>query len=1002
MAGNYGTMQAFAENGVRETDVTSASSGNVIVLVDGKFIYLSKAEILNTINKIRKEACEEGVRDPRNPSRKLTGSDYVPIKWSSDLEWIAQTRAAEATIHMAHDRPNGGKWSGVSHNGVSSNSEDIAWNYTADILGGIDQWYEEKTYWVENTPNEETGHYTSMINPQYRYVGIGAFKPAKGIGAVAGELRISGSLDESQNGAKGAFKQKVEIQKSKLTVNPAESCTVHIGKTVAVGLNARTSYENKLGSSWSPKEQEVLLPGVTYKSNDTSVATVSSDGTVIGKEPGTATINISYNGTTYSASVNVEDHDYKVVTVDPTCTEDGSETGTCNICGDKVTEVIPATGHKWNTNYTVDKKATCTAVGSKSKHCSVCNEVDNNTVTTIPKTAHKYGDWKVTKEATCTTDGSKEKVCTVCGCKSTGVISATGHKWKTEYTVDKKATCTAEGSESRHCSVCNAMDKTTVTVIPKTAHKYGDWKITKKAACTTAGSREKVCAGCSGKVTESIPATGHKWNSDYTTDKKATHSATGIESIHCSVCNSVKSGSERTTPVIEHTYGVWKTTKAATCTSAGSKKRVCSDADCGYVEEVRIPATGHKWESNYTVDKEPTCTAKGSESIHCSVCDAVKEGSAKTIKAKGHSFGKWTITKKPTVDAEGSRERVCSVCKAKETESIDKLSAQAVAAAAIVEADLSAKNAESAANKAADLQKAADEAAKTPGDAAIAAAKKAKDAAEAAKKAADEAKKAADKADAAADKAKADAKNAAERTAADAAKKKSTEQVSKANTAVSTADKAVKTADASVKAAEDAKASHIGTPEIKLSATEFTYKYAVKKVKVGKKKKKQAVAEEQKPASVTVSLNGKVISPDNYDVVWSNENSSAIGKYTVTVTLKGDYKGANIATYNINPKPAKISKPAKGKKKLTVKWKKASKNDIKYKALDGYEIQYSLSSDFSSEDTKTVAASKKAKSKAIKKLQSKQTYYVHIRTYKTAGGVKFYSSWSAVKSVTVK
>ena len=137
-------------------------------------------------------------------------------------------------------------------------------------------------------------------------------------------------------------------------------------------------------------------------------------------------------------------------------------------------------------------------------------------------------------------------------------------------------------------------------------------------------------------------------------------------------------------------------------------------------------------------------------------------------------------------------------------------------------------------------------------------------------------------------------------------------------------------------------------------------------------------------------------------MTYSNEESANIGTYTVTVKLKGKYEGTGTATYNINPKAAKISKPVKGKKKMTVKWKKASKNDIKYKALDGYEIQYSLSSDFSSDDTRKVTASKKAKSKAIKKLQSKQTYYVRIRTYKNASGAKLYSDWSAVKAVAVK
>ena len=37
-----------------------------------------------------------------------------------------------------------------------------------------------------------------------------------------------------------------------------------------------------------------------------------------------------------------------------------------------------------------------------------------------------------------------------------------------------------------------------------------------------------------------------------------------------------------------------------------------------------------------------------------------------------------------------------------------------------------------------------------------------------------------------------------------------------------------------------------------------------------------------------------------------------------------------------------------------------------------------------------------------KKLSAKKQYYVKVRTYKTAGGKKYYSSWSNVKSVKTK
>ena len=96
----------------------------------------------------------------------------------------------------------------------------------------------------------------------------------------------------------------------------------------------------------------------------------------------------------------------------------------------------------------------------------------------------------------------------------------------------------------------------------------------------------------------------------------------------------------------------------------------------------------------------------------------------------------------------------------------------------------------------------------------------------------------------------------------------------------------------------------------------------------------------------------------------------------------------------IIPKGVKLSSLTAGKKELTVKWAKGS-------GITGYEIQYSLKKDF--KDAKTETVKKAAATKTVlKELTSKKTYYVRIRTYKTANGKKYYSAWSAVKSKKTK
>lgn len=42
------------------------------------------------------------------------------------------------------------------------------------MLSGIDQWYIEKNNWVNKTGGA-TGHYESIISPEYQYVAISAF-----------------------------------------------------------------------------------------------------------------------------------------------------------------------------------------------------------------------------------------------------------------------------------------------------------------------------------------------------------------------------------------------------------------------------------------------------------------------------------------------------------------------------------------------------------------------------------------------------------------------------------------------------------------------------------------------------------------------------------------------------------------------------------------------------------------------------------------------------------
>lgn len=116
-----------------------------------------------------------------------------------------------------------------------------------------------------------------------------------------------------------------------------------------------------------------------------------------------------------------------------------------------------------------------------------------------------------------------------------------------------------------------------------------------------------------------------------------------------------------------HTFGEWKESKPATCTTGGKEKRICSV--CKGEEERDTSPLGHDWEADYTTDVKPTCTQPGSKSIHCSRCDATKD--VTEIEPTGHSFGEWTVSKDSTCVAGGQKTRKCEICGYTEYEDTD-------------------------------------------------------------------------------------------------------------------------------------------------------------------------------------------------------------------------------------------------------------------------------------------------------------------------------------------
>lgn len=616
-----GNINWGSSNATLPTDVTTVKTGRMFLGIKGSYI-TDMQNALNRINAIRKEACDEGIKDPRNESRNLASSDYVPIKWSSDLEYIARIRAAEASVYRQHIRLNGyDAFAIYSPNGVRSWGEVLAWNTSRTFLQGIEQWYREKKDWVGNT-GKVTGHYTQMIDPDNIYVGLATFiNPNAGYSTTtAGEFTSQRNLDYSQ-GTSGAVLdesagpaidnciQTVEVKTDKITASMPDFNSLAAPNNVQAEFNL-TVYNCKMET----------LGATKWTSSDVKTAAVDNTGKVTGVHEGSADITAT--------------------------------------CGDfSATKTIQVTGHP-NTELKNAKEATCSKEGyTGDKICKDCGKTIE-AGKTIPKKEHSWDAGKVTKAANCTEKGIRTYTCQSCSITRTEDIPALGHKIVTDAAV--AATCETDGkTEGSHCSVCGTV-LTAQKTVKATGHDWDEGKITKAATCEEKGVKTYTCRTCKKTRTEDVPALGHQAVTDAAV--AATCETDGkTEGSHCSVCGKVLVKQE-TVKATGH-KPVTDAAVAATCETDG-KTEGSHCSVCGKVltEQKTIPAFGHTWDTG-KITKEAACETKGVKTYTCETC---KKTRTEEIPALVHKFGEWVTTSRADVLSPAKQTRTCTTCGKKE------------------------------------------------------------------------------------------------------------------------------------------------------------------------------------------------------------------------------------------------------------------------------------------------------------------------------------------------
>lgn len=280
-----------------------APEGKVYIYFEGQGITKEKQIILDEINRIRQEAFHEGLV-----------KEYVEIKWSKELEKITEIRAVEASIRQDHARPNGSDIPfGVTSNGVSSYGENLAWNFESDantIMKSIQQFYDEKADYLlklKGQPHDQTGHYEALINPDYNYTALSAYKiNGARYSTTAQAFSPLQGFDETQIGVTQPSHGVIEVIDENINYEVVGGSQVVAGESITLDLMARFNTWNRFPAGFDhfiiPLEGKVR--SATWSSSANAIATVDN-GVVTGHGNGQVTISAVVNGKTFTKVIDV-------------------------------------------------------------------------------------------------------------------------------------------------------------------------------------------------------------------------------------------------------------------------------------------------------------------------------------------------------------------------------------------------------------------------------------------------------------------------------------------------------------------------------------------------------------------------------------------------------------------------------------------------------------------------------------------------------------------------
>lgn len=574
--------------------------------------------------------------------------------------------------------------------------------------------------------------------------------------------------------------------------------------------------------------------------------------------------------------------------------------------------------------------------------------------------SHNWTESQIIEDSTCAKHGTAIYICTTCGAEKTDEMPLSNtHTWN-EGEVVSTPTCVKEGKRKFSCTVCYA---TKIEKIPATGiHEYGRPIDDTLPTCLEPGLQYQYCKHCSKRKDTIIAPLGH--NIIETNEIPATCEEPGLTAgKHCSRCGLVIEG-QTVIAATGHNRVMAENFVSPTCLADGHESdEICSKCGKILTKGVTLTALGHAPISANNAVK-PTCQSKGHESdIICERCNETLQR-GKSIPELEHT----PISANNKVDATCTQnghesDIICSECKTVLTygDTIYSKGHTVVSANNAVKptcekegytSDIICSECETVLVYGNTLP--------ATGHVFVSANNKVDPTC---------------------------VKNGHEADTVCSVCKKTLNKgktlVATGHSNVTILTKATINKNGSIvtqckkckKIIAKKTISRINT--VSLSSTTYTYNGKIKT-----------------PTVVVKDALGNTVPSKYYKVTYASGRKN-VGKYNVKIVFKGNYSGTVTKTFSIKPQTSKITSLTAKSKGFSLKWLKRTTQ------VTGYQIQYSTNSKFSSPKTINITKNSST-SRTVSKLRSKKKYYIRIRTYKTVGKTKYYSSWSAVKYITTK